>query len=326
MSLTFKLRVSDVDYGSAEIAISGTLVEGAYSGPEAVELFSRDGSTITATVTHHRILFPVDWPIVPEHTETILTISIPPPSKKFRLDPKQPVVGLGVLFKNSNREDVSDALSDPRFWAWQLSAHLSSDEVEEEAGECLGFSADELEAFHEEFLEARFSAGVWPFIRFPIQKNRFVEIEFAASIELQERFWIGDSGTQQRVLLGYHSPHFSLPAFRFEELLKLDARFGRAGVPRAALLLLLSACYVPKFSGPPHDLAVELFATLPGVKKRTARSMAKGLGQNLTVPDLAWKRDRKLGWVNNWKYSQRSPAGLMSVLGTDEFAFIANFF
>ena len=156
--------------------------------------------------------------------------------------------------------------------------------------------------------------------------SRFVELEFAASIEYQDRFWIGQSQVPQRLLLGYHSGHFSLPAFRMEEILWFHDLLGRNPIYRSATLLLMSACFLQEPSGPARQVAIELFSDLPGVKAGVAQSMAKTFLDYLTVPDVCWQRDSDLGWINNGRYSQRNPRSTMSVLSHDDFVSILKYF
>jgi hypothetical protein len=190
--MPFKLKVSSVEYQGDEIEISGRLIEGAYAGPEAVIIHGQDGTSITAPVTHHILLLPEDWPILPSY-DTTLTLSIAAPTSAFRVDESQIVIGLGTIFENPYRIDISHVLSEGVFWAMQLSLSLGSEDVDEPNEAYFGISDDEINNYYLELIDSKFGAGVWPYIRLPLDEARFVEIEFAASIEYQDRFWIGDS-------------------------------------------------------------------------------------------------------------------------------------
>ena len=323
--MPFKLKISSVEYCGSEIAVSGRLVAGAYAGPEAVIIRGQDGTSITAPVTHHSLYLPKDWPVLPSH-DTILTLSIDAPTSAFRVDESQPVIGRGTVFENSNRTDISHVLSDRVFWAMQLSLSLGSEDVEEPNEAYFGVSTDEINNYYRELIDSKFGAGVWPYIRLPLDEARFAELEFAASIEYQDRFWIGDTRVSRRVLLGYHSGHFSLPAFRFEEILWFHDVLGRSPTTRAATALLMSACYLQDPPSRAGELATELFSQLPGVKPGVAASMAKVFLENLTVPELRWEQNYRLSWINNWIYSQRNPKSTMSVLNQEDFDFIEKFF
>jgi hypothetical protein len=64
----------------------------------------------------------------------------------------------------------------------------------------------------------------------------FVEHEFSAGVEYQFRSWIGGPGDAAPVLMGYESGHFSLPAFRLEEI---DALLCDPGLKSPSVVLLL---------------------------------------------------------------------------------------
>jgi hypothetical protein len=103
------------------------------------------------------------------------------------------VIGLVTIFENPYRIDISHVLSEGVFWAMQLSLSLGSEDVDEPNEAYFGISDDEINNYYLELIDSKFGAGVWPYIRLPLDEARFVEIEFAASIEYQDRFWIGDS-------------------------------------------------------------------------------------------------------------------------------------
>jgi len=323
--MPFKLQISAVEYLGTEIAISGKLLEGAYSGPEAIFVAGKAGDSVTVPVTHHSLYLPKDWPVLPSH-DTVLTLSIDTPCSDFRVDESQPIIGRGSVFENPNKVDISDVLSDPVFWATQLSLTLGSDDVEEPNEAYFGISTDQVNRYYRDVIDSRLGAGVWPYIRLPVDDSKFVEIEFAASVEYQDRFWIGQSRIPHRALLGYHSGHFSLPAFRFEEILWFHELLGRSCQYRTSVLLLMSACYVQNPSGLPLELALDLFSYLPGVKPGASQLMAKTFLDNLTITNVNWQHDSDFGWINNWRYSQRNPRSTMSVLSRDDFAFITKYF
>ena len=323
--MPFKLKISRVEYHGAEIEISGRLVEGAYSGPEAVNIHGQDGTSITTPVLHHILESPEDWPVLPSHNTT-LTLSIAAPTYAFRVDESQGVIGLGTILQNSNRVDISHVLSDCVFWAMQLGNRLGSEDVKEPSEAFFGISTDQVNNYYHELIGSKFNSGIWPYIRLPLDEARFVEIEFAASIEYQDRFLIGDSRAQRRVLLGYNSGHFSLPAFRLEEMRWLYDVLDHSPAPRAAAALLMPACYLQDPSGHAGEFVTAMFSQLPGLKPTAAESMAKAFVKNQTTPKLRWERHQQLGWINNSIYSQRNPSSTMSVLKPEHFELIEKFF
>lgn len=323
--MPFRLRISGVEYCDGEIAISGKLADGSYAGPEAVVVHGQGGDSITTAVIHHSLQYPTEWPVLPTHEKTILTISIKAPSPTFRVDESKPIVGQGVLFINQKREDISEILSDPVFLATQLTMSLESDDVEPNV-RYFGVSTAKVNHCYEEMFERRFESGVWPFIRIRLNDCRSIELEYAASIEYQTRFWIEDQRTSHRVLLGYHSGHFSLPAFRFEEIAWLDRCLHQSPVRAAAILLLMTGCYLQHADGMPTELIADRLSQLHAVQPKALDAMRNAFLDSLVVPELGWRREEKLGWTNNWRYSQRNPQSTMSVLRPEDFAAIGGFF
>jgi hypothetical protein len=316
--MPFRLRVSTVASADSTLVVSGALVEGAYSGPEWVMLCDKSGQWISAQVLQHEVIRPKSWPVVAGDGSTlVLHINLPRPD--FKLDPAQSVVGRGVISHNEHRLDITGSLADPAFWAIQMSLHAASD-VFPDPLVGWGFSQEDETRAYQRLLEPHWDAGIWPFILLPVN-GRFVEIEFATGAEHQERVWLGD-GTGRRVLMGYHSGHFSLPSFRLAEVLTLEKSL-RAH-PSAALLFLTGA-YICTDDALPRDIVTEWVKQLPGIKQDFGRKLVESLLAN-RVPDLQWKLDERLGWINDGRYSQRNPDSPMSVLSFDDFRFIRQFF
>jgi hypothetical protein len=279
-------------------------------------LYDKSGKWISAQVLQHEVIRPRNWPVIAGDGSTlVLHINLPP---TFELDSAQSVVGRGVLSHNEHRTEITGALSDPAFWGIQMSLHAASD-IFPDPLVAWGFSQEDETRAYQRLLEVHWDAGVWPFILLPVN-DRFVEIEFATGVEHQERVWLED-GTGQRVLMGYHSGHFSLPSFRIGEITKLG-RSLRAH-PSAALLLLPGA-YICTDDTLPRDIVAEWVRQVPGIKPDFVPKLVESLLAN-RVPDLRWKLDERFGWINNWKYSQRNPGSPMSILGFDDFRFIHQF-
>jgi len=150
---------------------------------------------------------------------------------------------------------------------------------------------------------------------------RYLELEMARGVEYQDRVWIGHISGSDRELLGYHSGHFSLPALRTEEAswFATQTKFAPSG------LLWLSAAYL---EGEEYLLALaeECAWRVPGLRRGRKTAMAKALLKNVAVEGLSWTFDSTLGWVNNWRYSQRNPKSALSILKPDGFTYIREFF
>lgn len=327
MDMPFKLAISKVEYGRDEIALTGRIIQGGYAGPELVSVWATSGEEVRAVVTHHSMSGDLEWPVSPNRAVD-LTISIRrPPAPSFRVDQTQPAVGLGCVVAAPERVDVTHALSEPMFWAALLGMHLGSDELETETEEeYFGINSTALNEYYEANVHAAFHRGTWPFVRIPLGADgqRSLEIELAAGVEYQHRFWLGGAAVVSPVLLGYHSGHFSLPAFREEEIRWLLGVLGPAP-ERRVVLLLLTGCYI---AATPEwvETCTDLCRQIPGVKKDKAEGMARALLDNIVVEGLKWTYGDDFGWINNWPYSQRNPSSSLSILGKQDYESIRTFF
>jgi len=126
--MPFRLQVLNIVSRGPTLVVSGVLLEGAYSGPEWVMLCDKSGERISAQVIQHEIIRPKGWPVVAGDGSTlVLHINLPRPT--FEMDQAQGIAGLGTLSCNDNRIDITGYLSDPAFWAIQMSLHAASDIV-----------------------------------------------------------------------------------------------------------------------------------------------------------------------------------------------------
>jgi len=273
--MPFRLRVSSVLQKDLDLSISGQLVEGAYMGPEAVQLCHQDGRWAHSMIRQHTIENPKDWPVIPGDGSTLI-LSIAMPGAGFKLDRSQPVVGQGAVTRNSNRVDTSATLDDPAFWAIWMPLHMDSEELPEPS---LAWGLTDRaanEAYSERF-QSQWDSGVWPFVRFGLPERHYVEIEYAASIEHQNRVWIGvEDGP--RVLLGYDSGHFSFPSMRIQELMGLAERMD---CHPAAPLLLLPGAYRVENEPFPSDAARRWLRQSPGFQDTYLDAVLKELSQNV---------------------------------------------
>lgn len=301
-----------------ETVIRGRLQTGAYFGPETVLIRSRDGRECTTHVHSHEMEHPEGWPVLPEHGRTVVILYLPRLPEGFS---PALVTGLGPLKTVSERVDVSHYLAIPEFWAMQLALHFVADEVDDPALQFLGVSPDKAEEWYHAHVEALHSSGRWPYVRVPLANAKYVELEMTANVEYQDRIWIGDISGSARVLLGYHSGHFSLPAFHVAEVERLASQSPSS----ASAALWLFATYLDA-DAIPLALTRELVSRIPGVSKSQITLMADTLLECLTVSGLRWSRDSALGWINNWQHSQRNPRSQLSILTPSDFAYIGGFF
>jgi hypothetical protein len=103
--------------------------------------------------------------------------------------------------------------------------------------------SDDANQWYEARINSHLLAGRWPYIRVSLPSSRYIELELAGGVEYQDRVWIGRESGTKKVLLGYHSGHFSLPALRREEVAWVAAETAFA----ASNLLWLSATYMDQW-------------------------------------------------------------------------------
>lgn len=317
--MPFEMQVSDVTYGDGEMNLVGRLVSGVYSGPETLAITGQDGSQWTTQISSHGMEGDnLDWPVRPEHN-TRLRLTICRPDEPFELDLDTPVVGRGTVGPVSeDRVDASDQLMTSAFWGMMLDG-LQDEEGEHQA-HWLETTSEAVNSCWEDFMR-HVEHGSPVFLRLPLVDDLYLEFEFAAEGEHQIRYWLGDDG--QRVLMGYQSGHFSLPAFRFVEIAAIAKHLSPE--LRPAAVLLLPGSYSTSHSAEMREPILSWVQSVPFAKAH-AEKITDTLLEQSVVEDAYWQHDTKLGWTASWMYSQRKPKGNWSVLSDDDFAFIQGFF
>jgi hypothetical protein len=313
----FELRPISLSSQGNEVTLRCHILSGAYFGPEAVLLRDANGRELESQIHGHGIESPIDWPVLPEHKDTVIVLYLPKLPDDFR---PTLVTGLGSLQLADKRADISGVIAQPEFWALQADLHFAGD-FDDPGLELFGVDFERRNAWHEAKVSGPQEQGVWPYIRVSLPGSKYIEWEMAAGAETQDRIWIGHKSGSSRVLLGYHSCHFSLPALRLAEVLWLaDTSDSRA------TLLWLTATYFEQEDAYPSSLAESLFHQLPGTRSEKAQVASNALRENLVVPDLRWSLDPARGWQNNSPYSQRNPESHLSILTQADFAYIHGFF
>jgi hypothetical protein len=316
--MPFTFQPLQIKRQGENLELRGRLLTGAYFGPESVVVRSRAGDERATQILSHGLEYPEGWPVLPEHRNTTLVLCIPtlPPDFEIAL-----LTGTGSAATTSERVDVTGALEAPEFWAIQALLHFASDEVDDPGQEWFGLSSDTANEWYQSNIDRHILAGRWPYLRVPLTNSRYIELEMAGGVEYQDRVWIGDHSSTQRVLMGYHSGHFSLPALRVSEVTWLAEQTGFS----ASNLLWFSTTYLEEGFNL-KSLIEKLVSAVPGLSRNKVEIMSEIVLENLAVDGLSWTRDPNLGWVNNWPYSQRNPASLLSTLKPADFAYIQQFF
>lgn len=149
----------------------------------------------------------------------------------------------------------------------------------------------------------------------------------------------GEDGTEARFhitgeqppfdeVLGYESPSFALPAFRWEEIRQICA--SQADPARAATAGLL--CFrAAKLSNDKeaadatHHL-LRWWDDMPWVRVYHAEQLVHNIVANSLWKNFAWRQDSELGWINDGDYSFRNPGTLMCPFSAERFENVRRFF
>lgn len=316
--MPFTLKPTCVDTRPKETVIHGRVQTGAFFGPENMVVCSNDGREVISHIQQYEMEYPEGWPVLPEHVKTIVILHIPKIPKGFS---PEIIKGIGTIDLGTELVDVSHYLEAPEFWAMQAILHASSEDIEDPAYNYFGLPQALVDDWYDANITALQLAGQWPCIRVPLSDSKYIEMEMSAGVEHQDRIWIGENSTLHRVLLGYYSGHFSLPALRISEIIWLACQTPASATP----LLWLSQTYICN-NPAPLDFILNLVSRIPGIVKSQIGLMAQTLIENLTVSGLLWTVHHDWGWVNNWEYSQRNPKSHLSILSPADFSIIRGFF
>jgi hypothetical protein len=315
------MSIQNLSRHGDEIEISGRLTDGAYFGPEMIEFSLKNGKKQRAIILSHSMSGDLAWPLAAKSNATLnLRIS----DNGYSIDTALPVQGLGCILINKNRKDASTLLTAPWFWASHFTTHVSLDDgdgSDSTIASIFSTSDDEVTKSYRQHIHEEHHHGVWPYVSIPLTNGGKIELEFSAGVQYQERFW-ACAADGSRALLGYHSGHFSLPAFRFEELVWIAERVASEAIP-AHTLLLVTACYVPQASPDFVQWIERHLRSLPFVNPSYIPKLAKAMIQ--MVNGIEWAPDENFGWINNWIYSQRNPKSRLSILNEKDFAFLREF-
>lgn len=316
--MPFELKVTAVKrLDDGRLDLTCRVKAGAFAGPEAVEVVGQGGALWPTVVVSYEAQAPEGWPITPSHNQGVVTVRLPAPAAGFEVDPKERVVGYGALLMNDDRVDLTGSL-DGALAAVLLAPIAQGGLADDEAkwAAAFGTKPARLEAAWTRVV-AHHDTGAWPFLRGRLGATRYLEVELARSVEVQTRLWVGDEKDGSRLLLGWSSPHASLPALRVSEALALAARLEPPSL--GALLLPFAARGA---TCPPIDLAAleAVLARAPGSVAAERKAVAQALAAGLEEPSLEWTQDEALGWVNDGDLSQRNPHSLVSVMELEEFA------
>jgi len=268
---------------------------------------------------------PRAWPILPEH-DTVLRLELAerPPG---RIAVGSILRGTGLSSPSPNGRRLSnDWLDTPIFWAlhYYLLAGDGETDESELCEELFGNSSQEINDYYLERFTSQRQPNPWPYFSIPIGDSRAIEVEYADAVDYQTRYKIGDNTGV--ITLGYDSGHFSLPSFRWPEVLDIANACDTPSRRHQVILLLFPGIYV--------GAADEAEATSELVKGFTELGLFNVEGRSNLAKNAvryrriesAWVCDERLGWISTGDYAQRNPNSLLSQLTEGDFLRIKAFF
>ena len=156
-----------------------------------------------------------------------------------------------------------------------------------------------------------------------IDHTRFIEVEYADAAESQVRFKLGDA--QGGITVGYDSAHFSLPALRWAEVLRIAKDCPDAKSRCQSLLLLFPGTYLNEGEEAAAIRELEFCLTQLQLFERHDRpQLAENVVANRRM-NCSWQHDPRLGWLCDSLSAQRNPKSLLSNLREEEFIRIKRF-
>lgn len=328
--MPFTLRVKRVESNGEAALIVGDLESGCYFGPEEIAVPLKGGRSLKTVVTTMNATGLKGWPILPEHG-SMLTLGV-----SARIQPSD--IGIGELAKGFGFStpaeemfrDANELLQDPRFWSTHYSEHLVDQETGQEPDELIphffGHAATQTDVFFQRYL---INQKTFPRFTKRLPNQFSVEVSYTDGPEFQVRYGIRRSA-EQPILLGYQSGHFSLPAFRWEEINQICQSYLAIDGNRSAaecLLLLLPAIYVCAEDS--HDVIRQGVASAwrdLGIISTDVDRLARNIVTSLTVGSHRWTQHPRYGWISNNCNCQRNPESKLSVMPETGWAEISSFF
>jgi hypothetical protein len=213
---------------------------------------------------------------------------------------------------------LDDWLRDPLFWAvWYLERIGTEEEDSSEFLEpFFGVPKEEVYSYYGREISP---GGEHPpiHIELPFLEGFALGIDFVGEPDYEDRYVLRDPELPEPVLLGYHSGHFALPAFRWQEVVCFPAALRAAGMndsdAEAGLLLFFPGVYLSKEEDPAvvQEAVAHSWRRFGVAQESGIGEMVQQCVENQSI-SVNWRRHRELGWINDGHYSLRNPGSVMA--------------
>lgn len=221
---------------------------------------------------------------------------------------------------------IDPELTKAQFWATHYWLLMENDEVEASdlVEPLFGLRPDLVSKYYEQLVRPAEAAKV---MSVSLEAEFGVGVDYARSRDAGDlvRFYITHPTYRQPELLGYYSPHFALPAFRWNELKHIHSSASDTVEGAAAALLMFPATYLANDEVAEASKALTMWwKDLGYVKVAGSDDLIRNAVEHRRVPDVRWRHDPTLGWITDGQYSFRNPTTLMCAFSKQRFDRVAH--
>jgi len=224
---------------------------------------------------------------------------------------------------------MNDTFKDPRFWAAHYYLLIGDDD--HDSGELV----ESLFGLRDEALQAYYfgdlvkpddqSTPLW----LPLAHGYQAGVQYADCGDdgHEVRYLLGHATWPEPELVGFDSPHFALPAFRWQELVQMHDALGPV-LGSLAATLLFAGTYVTDADDEEQVVATfaDWWTSHPILVPPQPRRVAANAAAYRRIPGFSWRYDEELGWINDELNSLRNPETRMRTFSRDRFERVRSFF
>lgn len=163
-----------------------------------------------------------------------------------------------------------------------------------------------------------------PTFSFSMPENLVFEVVYETNEVL---YTIRTHHFDDKIILGYHSAHWALPALRWDELLAIrGCVYDNTGDPVKADMVLLLAFPGTWLNVKRQQHTQQILTQCWGrVNGLDTHNLSKIVNECLNQPVARWRLDSKLGWITDERHSPRNPDCLMFESDPDYFKIVDTF-
>ncbi|MEZ0295569.1 MAG: hypothetical protein ACAI35_03850 [Candidatus Methylacidiphilales bacterium] len=290
----------------------------------------KNGTKIKTQVGSMQAKLPKGWPMLPEHDSTLSLdlVGMHLIANAKDIEVSGIAHGLGISAPSDDDETChNEMFNEPCFWSAHYHEHMADEEGESDTDTLIpqffGHDSDEPNQFYVDNLRSG-----CPLFSKELPNGLSVQVVYSDVAEYQTRYSLR-LPDGEKILLGYESAHFSLPAMRWEELVHIRNAHASISTARSAaecLLLLFPSVYI--LAGDPVEeirLALcQAWEELGIVQAGQIKNLTESIIRSHVYGEIQWKRHETFGWINTSMYSQRNPESRLSQMSQGGWAKLAS--